>query len=164
MLITHSKKPARVRTTALPAKQDSDKANAEPQESFVSSAGRKALDLLKTVGKSAKKYVKPALIAAAPALATAVAAGLGGVPAAALAIVGSGVVGAAAGAAVWGPEIGYIKGIGAGGLAGMFSATLGAVGAVGGVTGTAIAATNLAAIGATREVILRHLADVPKTD
>lgn len=156
--LTHQRGPK-----VLPKKQAHKSESQAPKDSFFRSASSKAVDVLKSVGKTAKRYVKPALVAAAPAAATVVAAALGGVPAAALAMVGSTLVGSIAGTAVWGPEIGYIKGFAAGGLAAMSSALLGAVGAAsGGVAGSAIALTNLAAIGATREVILRHLADVPK--
>lgn len=122
-----------------------------PTDSFVHSAGRKALQVLKKTARSSSKYFKPALIAAAPAIATAVAASLGGIPATALAIVGSGLVGSVAGIAAWSSDIGLVRGFAGGGLAGMSLATLGAVGGGFGVI-------NAAAIGATREAILRHLA------
>lgn len=144
------------KSRSLPKAQPAEEANPQPQESFLRSAGSKALDVIKKVGKSSLKYIKPAMIAAAPAVATAVALSMGGVPAAAMAILGSGAVGAVAGVAAWGKDIGVIRGAAGGALTGMFSGSLGALGG-------SIGVVNMAAIGATREAILRHVADVPKS-
>lgn len=154
MLLTHSLPNSSYRPSFPKAAKE-----ASPQaegDSFLKSSGEKALGLMKRVAKAAKPYVSSGLIAAAPAIATTVALALGGAPAAGLAILGSGLVGAVAGVAAWGKDIGVIRAASGGGLTGMFSAGLGALGGSLGVV-------NMAAIGATREAILRHLADVPKT-
>jgi len=117
-----------------------------PRDSFSKSLGNFA-------GKAARKlgrYSKPAVIAAAPALATAAALALGGVPAAGIAMLASMGVGAVAGAATWGKDIGLLRGLAGGGLVGAFSAGLGALSGPIGVT-------YMATLGATRQVLLDTL-------
>lgn len=129
---------------------------AEPKkDTFLRQVGSGALNLMKKAGKAAKPYLKSALITAAPAIATAAALAIGGIPLAAGAILASGGIGGVAGAATWGKDIGIIRGFAAGGMAGMISGFLGAV-------GSGFGALNMAIIGAGREAILRHVADVPK--
>jgi hypothetical protein len=121
-----------------------------PKDSFLSSAGSATWSAAKRVGKALKPYAKSALITAAPAAATAVAAAIGGAPAAGIAMLASAGVGMVAGAATWGKDIGILRGLAAGGMAGMLSSALGGIGG-------AIGVTYMATVGATREALLRFL-------
>jgi hypothetical protein len=150
-----STQSTRPRLKSLPTTATPKPTEGPAKDSFIKTAGKKTLDVIKNVAQKAQPYAKSALIAAAPAIATAVAFAVGGAPAAGIAILGSGVVGMGAGAVAWGKDIGIIRGAAGGGLTGMASAFLGAIGGGFGVL-------NMAAIGATREVILRHLADVDR--
>lgn len=127
-------------------------AKAPPADTFVKSEPSGFKKFLGKAGKVFGRYAKSALITAAPAIATTVALALGGVPAAGVAILGSMAVGGAAGAATWGKDIGIVRGALGGAFVGAFSGMMGCFGGIG--------ITNMAAIGAGRELMFDIFSDV----